>query len=213
MNDREQQSSVKAILIDFGGVLYKTPRPGMLPLLLRLFRRVEWEENAILLMMSRSPVESPLVMDLMTGKIAEKLAWEELHRAWRIPGAWFERMRRGASSPRRLNLELLEISTRLRPSVKTAVLTNAGTEFRARFVKQYRLDEFFDHVIISAEEGLAKPMPEIYFLAADTLGVRPEQAVFFDDLEENVLGARAAGMQAFQYQNNKQVLEILKRLM
>ena len=41
---------------------------------------------------------------------------------------------------------------------------------------------------------MAKPAPDIYRLALDRLGFRPEETVFIDDLAENVAGAEAAGL-------------------
>jgi len=55
-------------------------------------------------------------------------------------------------------------------------------------------DQLFDVLVISGETGLRKPEPEIYLLAAERLGVRPEECVFVDDLAPNVRGAVAVGM-------------------
>jgi pseudouridine-5'-monophosphatase len=41
----------------------------------------------------------------------------------------------------------------------------------------------------------AKPAPDIFLLAASRLGVRPEDAVVFEDSPAGVQAARAAGMQ------------------
>jgi HAD superfamily hydrolase (TIGR01509 family) len=56
-----------------------------------------------------------------------------------------------------------------------------------------------DDILISAEVGLAKPDPRIYRLAAERLGVRPDEAVFVDDFAANVEGARAVGMRAIHF--------------
>ncbi len=47
--------------------------------------------------------------------------------------------------------------------------------------------------LASHELGWLKPEPQIYEAALRALAVRPEEVVFFDDLEENVAGARASG--------------------
>ena len=44
--------------------------------------------------------------------------------------------------------------------------------------------------------GVRKPAPAIYRLACERLGVVPEAALFIDDHEGNVAGARAVGMRA-----------------
>jgi len=52
----------------------------------------------------------------------------------------------------------------------------------------------FDEILLSGELGVGKPDPRIYLLAADRLGLIPEQCVFVDDLRVNVRGAAQLGM-------------------
>jgi FMN phosphatase YigB (HAD superfamily) len=214
MTDHPNSKSIQAVLLDFGGVVYNTPHPFWLPAFLRLmrsFHRNLRQENAILLMMHVPALESQVVMDLMTGKTSEQAVWDDLQRKARLPLPWFQRIRRGAVAPKRLNTELLAYLSCLRSHMKTALLTNAGSEFRPTFVTEYRLDTYFDRVIISAEEKLAKPDPALYRKALDLLDVAPHQALFFDDRPENVEGAQAVGMQAHVYRNNQQVIRLIEQ--
>lgn len=55
-------------------------------------------------------------------------------------------------------------------------------------------DDVFDAVVLSGQEGVRKPDPEIFHLTARRLGVPPETCVFVDDIAANVEGARAIGM-------------------
>ena len=54
--------------------------------------------------------------------------------------------------------------------------------------------DLFDQVVISGEEGVRKPDPEIYLLAAERLRLPPDVCVFVDDLVANVRGAAAVDM-------------------
>lgn len=59
------------------------------------------------------------------------------------------------------------------------------------------LGTHFELVIDSGRVGIDKPDPRIFRMAAEQMGVRPEEAVYVGDIYEiDVLGARAAGMQA-----------------
>ncbi|UDY36012.1 HAD family hydrolase [Dermatobacter hominis] len=51
-------------------------------------------------------------------------------------------------------------------------------------------------VVISGEERVCKPEPEIFRRCEARFGFRPEQALFFDDSPANVAGARAVGWDA-----------------
>lgn len=52
--------------------------------------------------------------------------------------------------------------------------------------------------LASHHMGLVKPDHAIYRAAETALGVLPHEIVFFDDLEENIAGARACGWHAHQ---------------
>ena len=58
------------------------------------------------------------------------------------------------------------------------------------------IDEEFDVVFNTAELGVAKPAVEVFELVIARLDVSPTTTVFIDDMEENVAGARAAGLHA-----------------
>lgn len=54
----------------------------------------------------------------------------------------------------------------------------------------------FDVVVISAEVGMRKPEQRIFRHTAGLLGLTPQECVFIDDLEVNVVAAEAVGMTA-----------------
>jgi epoxide hydrolase-like predicted phosphatase len=78
---------------------------------------------------------------------------------------------------------------------RTALVTNNIAEFGDGWRQLIPVDELFEFVVDSCQVGVRKPDPRIFRLALEQLdGVRPEQAVFLDDFEANVAGARQAGM-------------------
>src|SRR6476469_1527900 len=93
--------------------------------------------------------------------------------------------------------ELLE---RVRKKYRVAFLSNSNEinaeviprEFSALFAKE-------DRFVFSHRFKVAKPDPEIFHKAAELLGTQPRNAVFIDDLLENVIAAKSVGMRAFQY--------------
>jgi putative hydrolase of the HAD superfamily len=57
----------------------------------------------------------------------------------------------------------------------------------------------FDEYVLSYETGSLKPETEIYNNALKQAGISPEEAVFIDDLEENVKAADRLGMKGILY--------------
>lgn len=64
----------------------------------------------------------------------------------------------------------------------------------AHWPAEFELDHCFDAMVLSCAVGMVKPEPGIYQLAADHLGVPPDECVFVDDVPSYVAGAMAVGM-------------------
>jgi len=58
---------------------------------------------------------------------------------------------------------------------------------------------WFRDIVVSGVEGLAKPDPAFFRLAADRCGLAPERTVFIDDVQANVDSARALGFDAVRF--------------
>lgn len=94
--------------------------------------------------------------------------------------------------------EMRSLIGSLRREVRVGLLSNAHDVLRADLA-HHGLDDAFEHTLISAELGIAKPDPAIFVVAAETFGVSPGDCYFADDLAENVEAARATGMDAEQF--------------
>jgi 2-haloacid dehalogenase len=76
-------------------------------------------------------------------------------------------------------------------------ITNFSADFWPPFFEKERaFFSRFRDIVVSGEVKLLKPDPAIYFLALHRFGLKPAEALFIDDREINVEGARAVGMQA-----------------
>ena len=100
----------------------------------------------------------------------------------------------------RKNYPLLKAIAKLKETHKIAMLSNVGMGFIQDFFTAEEL-ELFDALILSAEEGMAKPEPRIYHLAAKRLGVSPEDCLFIDDAVQNVRAAEEVGIQTHLYKD------------
>ena len=73
------------------------------------------------------------------------------------------------------------------------------------------VDELFDVVVDSCEVGARKPEPRYFRLALERIGIEPEEAVFLDDMESNVAGARAVGIRGIHVTSPDQAIAELER--
>ena len=76
------------------------------------------------------------------------------------------------------------------------VLSNCGYRFRD-FEYKIPYVAKFSGILVSAEEGLLKPDVAIFQRLCDKFGLQMDECVFVDDLQKNVDGAVASGMQGY----------------
>lgn len=66
--------------------------------------------------------------------------------------------------------------------------------------------EFFDGTLISADEKVMKPQPEIYRLCMARFGLKPEECIFIDDVQANIDGAVACGISGVVFRGDVSAL-------
>jgi 2-haloacid dehalogenase len=70
----------------------------------------------------------------------------------------------------------------------------------------------FRAIVLSGEEGVIKPEPEIFHRLFTRHGLAPHDSLFIDDVAANVLSARRLGMQAIHYRSAAQLRAELAHL-
>lgn len=85
--------------------------------------------------------------------------------------------------------------------LKTAILSNMGDAVRESIERNFAWIAEFDARVWSYELKIVKPDAAIFRHALAELGIEPGEALFLDDIAENVEAARAVGLRAIQYKN------------
>jgi 2-haloacid dehalogenase len=78
-------------------------------------------------------------------------------------------------------------------------LTNWSAETFPLARKHYPFLDWFQEIVVSGQEGMVKPDPALYRLAAERCGIPMEGTVFIDDSKVNVDAARALGFDAIRF--------------
>jgi putative hydrolase of the HAD superfamily len=94
--------------------------------------------------------------------------------------------------------------------IRTGLISNSwGT----RRYDRAMLEELFDGVVISGEEGMRKPAPEMYVLGAERAGAAPQACVYVDDLPFNLPPAAELGMATVHHVETPATIAELERLL
>ncbi len=196
--------SIHAVFFDLGGVIlrteYQAPREHLAERL-----NMEYED------LVRLVFESETSRKASIGAISEEAHWEAVARRLKRPQE-IEAIRAEFFAGDVLDRGLINFIRSLRPRWKTGVISNAWSGMRD-YITAQKFDDAFDRLVMSAEVGVAKPKAEIYLLALEQLGVSPNEAVFVDDFDENIEGARAVGMSTVHFKEPETVIAQLKKLL
>lgn len=202
--------TIRAILFDFGGVLYNTPDRRWMQ---QWQNRLGLAKDELISSIVASPEESPYVQAIMEGRIPENDMWSKLAQRWRLSPLLVRWLKRSTMNRKRLNTAVVSFLGGLRPAYRTGILSNAGSEARQTFIATFGFDRLVDEMIISAEEGVAKPDPRIYRIALERMGTEAQETVLVDDLAVNVEAARLFGMHAVQFVNAPQALAEVRAIL
>ena len=110
------------------------------------------------------------------------------------------------------NDELLNFILEKRGQYKTAMLSNVSAVIWNYYTPE-QMDKYFDRVVLSYQEAIAKPDPRIYQLVCERLGAEPSECVFADDNEVNVDAANKIGMHGIVFTNNSDYFAKLEEVL
>ena len=189
---------LKAVIFDFGGVFTDSPFHAFNAYATRIGASNEQVSDIVF---GGYDVDSDHPWhQVERGEITLEAAREEIMALGREQGLdvdiWevFMAMAENGGGLRR---ELVDYLPRIRASgLVTGIITNNVVEFREHWRSMLPVDELFDFVVDSSEVGVRKPDPAIFEKALALAGLTPEQVLFLDDFEGNVIAASALNIRS-----------------
>lgn len=95
---------------------------------------------------------------------------------------------------------------------RTFYLSNFAEKARADCAGALDFIPYMDGGILSYQEKIIKPMPEIYQLLIDRYQLVPQECVFMDDTVANLKGAEKFGIHTIHFINKEQAVAELRKL-
>ena len=123
--------------------------------------------------------------------------------------AWPERSEEMLAGPIEESVEILR--SLKQAGVPVYALTNMETWTYPGRRERYDFLGWFDGTLVSGFEGVAKPDRRVFELLFARFGLSPEATLFIDDSPKNVAAARAAGMQAIEFDSPAQLRQDLEQ--
>jgi len=109
--------------------------------------------------------------------------------------------------------ETVDCILNVNDSLPCYAFTNSNPTHQEYWEAEYpRAVQCFDRVFVSSNLGLRKPDKKAFETISNETGISLSKILFFDDLEENVEGARVAGMQAVLVKSHLDVKHALENI-
>lgn len=207
----QPRREIKALILDFGGVLVTMPHDSPSA------RRLAAQLNIAPSQLMAELLGSGAWDRALVGEISAEEFDRQMHQRYGLPYdarrpslifRWF--------ADETLSQELLDLAASLRrpPQFQVAVLSNASTDLEQEILhEKLGILDRFDLVVNSARVGVKKPDPAIFHLTLERLGVAPHEAIFVDDMPANVAAAAALGMHAIHFEDPRQAVVDIRRLL
>jgi len=146
-----------------------------------------------------------------TIKKAEQLKITEFPEYKELIQLFYKNWEHMFSGPIIKNVELFQ---KLKASKKYKVyaLTNWSAEKWDVALELFPFFNDFDGVVVSGQEKTRKPYPEIYKIILNRYAISPENALFIDDNEDNIIGAKKLKLNGIHYKTHSQLIKSLQSL-
>ena len=122
-------------------------------------------------------------------------------------GRWEEMLK----GPIEGTVEILK-EIKLRNQVKLYALTNWSAETFPVALERFEFLHWFDGRLVSGEERMRKPFPEIYQLLVRRFNINPHTAVYIDDNDRNLSAPKQMGIETIHFNNAADLRQVLKEL-
>jgi 2-haloacid dehalogenase len=96
--------------------------------------------------------------------------------------------------------------------VRTYALSNWSAETFHYALERFDFFNLFDGRLISGEVQIMKPDPRIFRILFERFGIDPTQAIYIDDVLQNVEAARKLGMHGIHFQDAAELRQELTHL-
>jgi epoxide hydrolase-like predicted phosphatase len=184
---------IQAVIFDVGGVMLRTENRAP---------REQWEAK---LGLPPGGAEAlvfggEMGQKAQLGEITETELWQWIGSHLDLSVLETAAFRQGFWGGDKLDTTLVSYIRQLKTRYQTAIISNYASNLRPELTHQFKIADAFDEIIISCEEHLMKPDPEIFHRALARLGRQPAEAVFIDDFQHNVAAAQAMGLSAIHFQ-------------
>jgi len=181
--------AIRGLLFDFDGLLIDTETPSRLAYE-ELYREhgheLPLDKWATLVGTIGAEFDPDAHLEELVGRPLDHVALAERRRAREFELSDLEDLRPGIED------YLAGAADR---GLKTAIVSSSNTDWIERHLQRLERSNGWDAIVAAnGDVARAKPQPDLYVEALDALGLRPEEAIAFEDSVNGIRAAKGAGV-------------------
>lgn len=185
---------IRSIFFDFDGVL-TTDKTGSVTTIRYLSEKTGIDQDSLW------EAFAPFNDDLLHGRTSHAEVWSDICR--NLGKELDIDLLLGTFESTPMNQGVLDLAMSLRRTCTVGIITDNKKD-RIEFLRRHaELDDLFFPIVVSAECGTGKDRPDIFLRALRDVDMAPNEAVFIDNSERNLLAAAALGMQTVHFDDSK----------
>lgn len=197
-----QNTKIKAIVFDFGGVIAKTDRQQVAAFIAKSFNMSQEEGMKSLEGLKENSQNDGIENDYWQSYAKSK--------GKKLPDDWLKQLNEVRLNALEEIPGMIELVKCLKKQgYQTALLSNVRKS-QAQIKRKLGFYDLFHPTILSYEVGIRKPDPKSYHLILDKLNLPPEAVIFIDNKAQNVVAAKSIGMDGILFENPDQLNKALK---
>ena len=200
-----QHDTIKAVLLDYGGVIADEGFQNGL----RALSREQGLDGAATLQVAKYAVYDS---GFIVGRGTEAAFWQSMREGAGLKGSDDELTRRVLDGFV-LRPWMIEWVDRLREAGYRTVILSDQSHWLDWLDRRDRFFQHFDRVFNSYHMGKGKRDPELFPEIAAQLALSPAEILFVDDMESNVTRARSAGWRAVRFLDRADFFTEIGRLL
>lgn len=197
---------IRAVIWDMGGVILRTSenqsRQGLAD-----------EFHVSLSQLYTLVFDSPSAEKATVGLISQDDHWNAVADALAMPRERLPEFQERFWAGDGVDKELISFIKSLNKEYKTGLLSNAWSGMRQSLNQRNACDTVFQYSMFSYEVRLRKPDARIYQRMLELMEVKAGEAIFVDDLAENIDGANAVGIHGIQFRSTEQAIADVNRML
>ena len=198
----ENSNNIKLIIFDFSGVCFNEEEPPFLIDFAKKYKLPFKEFESIYL---------DLLKKAEMDQISGEEVWIPILKKYNLK-LDIDEIINEMIDRKVMYQEVMDLTKSLRRKYKTSYFTNYNQKYWEIIAPQFDLKPYFDWGIVSYQVKSRKPAIKGFKVILEHFKVKPEEAIFLDDKESNLIEPAKLGLNTILFKNKKQFINELKKL-